>query len=56
MKCNGIEELEAAFILDSTALHRGYLLGANVDLASLVNGANLIFGTNIEGTGGGIAR
>ena len=26
MKCNGIEGSEASFILDSTALHRGYLL------------------------------
>ena len=26
MKCNGIEGSEAWFALDSTALHRGYLL------------------------------
>ncbi len=26
MKCNGIKGLETSFILDSTALHRGYLL------------------------------
>ncbi len=29
MKCNGIEGSEVSFILDSTALHRGYLLHAN---------------------------
>jgi hypothetical protein len=28
MKCNGIEGSKASFILDSTALHRGYLLSS----------------------------